>query len=242
MHQTSSPVLQLDNVIKDYSGETSFRALHGVDLQVFPGEVISIIGPSGSGKSTMLHLLGCLDKPTQGEIIIDGSPITKLNPNGLAEVRRKKIGFIFQAFNLAPTMTVFQNVELPLMIAGMPEVQRKAIVERNLSAVGLFDKSQNMPNQLSGGQKQRAAIARALVNEPKILLADEPTGNLDTKSGHDIMQFIMALGRKRGITMIFVTHDPDIADYTDRIVRIVDGRIESDVAKKAKKRVGTHGN
>ncbi|NYZ75977.1 ABC transporter ATP-binding protein [Candidatus Micrarchaeota archaeon] len=228
------PVLQMQDVSMEYKGESPCLALDKVNLKIFPGELISIAGPSGSGKSTMLHMLGCLDKPTGGEIFLDGRPVSRMNDNELADARLYKIGFVAQAFNLAPTLDVFKNVELPLIIREVEAKARKKIVEKNLSVVDLSDKARSMPSQLSGGQKQRVAIARALVNEPKILLADEPTGNLDSKSGADIIRFIIDLCKSRGITVIFVTHDTKIATQTNRIIRMLDGRIESDVQNKRK--------
>jgi putative ABC transport system ATP-binding protein len=222
----------MENVSKIYDGETPFLALDSVSLEIGRGELISIVGPSGSGKSTMLHMLGCLDRPTEGEIYLSGKPITKMNDDEIADARRDTIGFVFQAFNLASTLSVFKNVELPLMIQGMPEDERKIIVERNLEAVGLSDKAQNLPSQLSGGQKQRVAVARAIVNEPLILLADEPTGNLDSKSSEDVMARIFGLREKLGITVIIVTHEQRIAGMTDRTIRIMDGKVESDTSKK----------
>jgi len=225
-------VLKMEKVSKVYEGDPPFKALDDIDLEIRSGEVISVIGPSGSGKSTLLHLLGCLDKPTSGEIFIDGKAVSKMNDDQLATVRRETIGFVFQAFNLAPTLNVFENVELPLMIRGTPPDERKKIVDRLLGVVGLTDKARNMTNKISGGQKQRVAVARSLVNSPKILLADEPTGNLDSKSSDDVIQFILKLCKERGITVIFVTHDPHIASHTERQIRIKDGRIESDLLTK----------
>jgi putative ABC transport system ATP-binding protein len=228
-------VMRMENVSKEYRNGTSFLALDNVSLDIGKGELISIIGPSGSGKSTMLHLLGCLDKPTEGEIYIGGKRVSEMSQKQLAEVRRETIGFVFQAFNLVPTLSVWKNVELPLMIKGVPQGQRAEIVEHNLAAVGLMDKRASMPSQLSGGQKQRVAVARALAGEPKILLADEPTGNLDSKSSAEVIEFIIGLGRTRGITVIFVTHDPDIADRTNREIHIRDGKIERDIVKNRKR-------
>lgn len=228
MRSSPASVLRLENVVKIYEGDPPFEALHGMTLDIHAGEKISIIGPSGSGKSTLLHLLGCLDTPTRGEMYLDGKPVSSMSEDELAKARRDTIGFIFQAFNLAPTLNVFKNVELPLVIRGVEPNERKKIVDRNLAAVGLSDKAYNMPSQLSGGQKQRVAIARSLVNGPKILLADEPTGNLDSKSSDDVIQFILELCAARGITIIFVTHDPRVAAHTPRKVHILDGNIESD--------------
>ena len=228
-------VLRLENVSKLYEGETPFLALDRINLDIEKGELMAIIGPSGSGKSTLLHMLGCLDRPTGGEIYVDGAALSKMNDDEVAVIRRDTLGFIFQAFNLAPTLTVFKNVELPMMISGMDKVARAKKTEEYLGQVGLLDKRNSRPSQLSGGQKQRVAIARALANNPKIILADEPTGNLDSKSGDEIMEHIIGLCRNNDITVILVTHDMSIAERADRIVRIKDGRIESDTANKARR-------
>jgi putative ABC transport system ATP-binding protein len=241
MNKIAEPVLRLEKVSKLYEGAVPFLALSDVSLEIGKGELMSIIGPSGSGKTTLLHLLGCLDRQTGGEIYIDGKEISKMNDDTIADVRRDTIGFVFQTFNLAPTLSVFKNVELPLMIRGTPKAEREGIVARNLEAVGLTDKKDNLPSQLSGGQKQRVAIARALANSPKIILADEPTGNLDSKSSKDVMDHIIGLCRLHGITTILVTHDPNIAGRTDRVVRIMDGKIESDTDMRKKNRNGAHG-
>jgi putative ABC transport system ATP-binding protein len=227
-------VLKLVDVSKEYDGATPFQALRGMSLEIEEGEFVSIIGPSGSGKSTLLHIMGCLDKPTSGELYLEGHPVSRMNDDQLAEARRNKIGFVFQAFNLAPTLNVFENVELPLMIREIEPATRKKIVEHNLSAVGLSGKARSMPSQLSGGEKQRVAIARALANNPKILLADEPTGNLDSKTSKEIVFFILELCKKLGITVVFVTHDENIAARTDRLIWMMDGKIEKDVRKKRK--------
>jgi len=225
-------VLELDNVSKLYDGATPFLALDRINLNIGKGELVSIMGPSGSGKSTLLHLLGCLDRPTSGEIYLDGRAISRMSDDEVADIRRDTIGFVFQAFNLAPTLSVFKNVELPLMIRGMPKIERQERTMRNLEMVGLVDKKDSMPSQLSGGQKQRVAIARALSNEPKIILADEPTGNLDSVTSEEIIEAIFSLQRNHGITVILVTHDAGLAARTARIVKIKDGRIEKDSGKK----------
>jgi putative ABC transport system ATP-binding protein len=217
---------ELIGVEKEYGGEVSYLALKGIDLQINKGELVSIIGPSGSGKSTLLHILGCLDKPTKGKMLIDGQEVSKLNDDQLSKIRLEKIGFIFQAFNLAPTMSVFKNVELPLIIAEMDKKQREKIVKKSLEFVGLLDKMQNLPSQLSGGQKQRVAVARALVNSPPIILADEPTGNLDSVSSKAIIEMIQNLSKKEGKTVVIVTHDHEIAKKADRIITIRDGIID----------------
>ena len=231
----TEPVLRLENVSKLYDGETPFLALDRINIDIAAGELIAIIGPSGSGKSTLLHMLGCLDRPTGGEIYVSGVPLSKMNHEEVAVIRRDTLGFVFQAFNLAPTMTVFKNVELPLMISGADKVERMKKVEEHLKEVGLLDKRGSLPSQLSGGQKQRVAIARALANDPKIILADEPTGNLDSKSGEEIMAHIIGLCRNNGITVILVTHDPQIAARADRVVKIKDGRVESDTVRRVRR-------
>jgi putative ABC transport system ATP-binding protein len=228
--------MRLAAVSKRYGGATPFLALDKIDVSIAHGEFVSIVGPSGSGKSTLLHLLGCLDRPTEGEIFIEGKPISRMNDNQVADIRRDTIGFIFQAFNLAPTLSVYRNVELPLTIRGVPPPERRDKVMRNLEAVGLTDKLSNMPSQLSGGQKQRVAVARALANDPKIILADEPTGNLDSKSSREVMDQITGLCRERGLTVILVTHEPKMAELTDRTIKIVDGKIASDERKKSERR------
>ena len=225
-------IMKLTGVSKLYDGETPFLALDKVSLDIHEGELMAIVGPSGSGKSTLLHMLGCLDTPTGGEIEVCGKKISQLNDDAVADIRRDTIGFVFQAFNLAPTLTVFKNVELPLMIGGLPKVEREKLAMKNLADVGLLDKAGSRPSQLSGGEKQRAAIARALANSPKIILADEPTGNLDSKSSEEVMRHIISLCRKQGITVIIVTHDHQLAQKADRVVSIRDGRIESDVKRR----------
>ncbi|VVB68365.1 putative ABC transporter ATP-binding protein [Candidatus Norongarragalina meridionalis] len=226
--------MRMDGVSKEYLEGEPFAALNDINLEIRGGELVSITGPSGSGKSTMLHLLGCLDKPTKGEIYLEGKPVSGMTDDELAEARRNRIGFVFQAFNLAPTLDVFGNVELPLVIKEANVEERRRTVDRLLSAVGLTDKAHKMPSQLSGGQKQRVAIARALANSPAILLADEPTGNLDSKSGEEAVSLIIGLCKKHGMTAVFVTHDAKIAARTERQIRILDGKIESD----SKRRMG----
>ncbi len=230
---SSVPVLKLENVSKLYDGATPVLALDNINFEIAKGEFVAITGPSGSGKSTMLHLLGCLDRPSKGEIYIAGRPISRMSDNQVADIRRDELGFVFQAFNLAPTLTVFQNVELPMMIKNVPKAEREKEARRNLAAVGLASKLNNMPSQLSGGEKQRVAIARALANRPKIILADEPTGNLDSKSSRLVMDQIEALCRDRGITIILITHEHNLAVDADRIIHLKDGRIESDMRKKS---------
>jgi putative ABC transport system ATP-binding protein len=226
-------VLEIEKATKEYTiGNTHFQALKGVSLKIKKGEFVSIVGPSGSGKSTLLHLLGCLDVPTSGEVYLDSVPVSKMTEDQLAEARNKTIGFVFQAFNLAPTLTVFKNVELPLIIREMGETEREAIATERLAAVGLSPKHDNMPSQLSGGEKQRVAIARALANDPLMILADEPTGNLDSQSGKDVMDFLSKLWSEKGITVVIVTHEPVVAAYSQRVIHLRDGLIEKETLQK----------
>lgn len=221
-------VIDADTLVKTYQmGEIEVRALRGVSLRVRPGEVISIMGPSGSGKTTLMNLLGCLDRPTSGSYRLDGELVSDLSDDELAEVRSRKVGFVFQSFNLLGRQTALVNVELPMRYAGMMRGRKKRATAA-LEAVGLGDRLQHRPNELSGGQQQRVAIARALVNDPSIILADEPTGNLDSKSGDEVMQYLLGLNSKQGTTLVFVTHDPEIAAHTKRVVRLFDGEIVDD--------------
>jgi putative ABC transport system ATP-binding protein len=214
-------------LVKTYNlGEPNeFTALKGIDLSIKEGDLISIIGPSGSGKSTLLNLISCLDTPTKGEVYIEDVAISTLNGFERAKLRREKLGFVFQQFNLIRSMSSFENVELPMRFEGTPADERKKKVEELLSMVGLEDKAGNKPTELSGGQQQRVAIARALANNPKIILADEPTGNLDTESGKKVMELLISLHRKEKKTVIVVTHDPHIAKAANKTIKIQDGRI-----------------
>jgi putative ABC transport system ATP-binding protein len=221
-------VIDAEDLVKTYQmGVVEVRALRGVSLKVSRGEVMSIMGPSGSGKTTLMNLLGCLDRPTSGSYRLDGEPVSKLSDDDLADVRSRKVGFVFQSFNLLGRQTALVNVELPMRYAGIMRGRKQRATEA-LEAVGLGDRLHHRPNELSGGQQQRVAIARALVNSPSIILADEPTGNLDSKSGDEVMQYLLGLNAEHGTTLVFVTHDPDIAARTNRVVRLFDGNIVED--------------
>jgi putative ABC transport system ATP-binding protein len=221
-------VIDAEDLVKTYQmGEVEVRALRGVSLKVLPGEVMSIMGPSGSGKTTLMNLLGCLDRPTSGSYRLDGELVSTLSDDELAEVRSRKVGFVFQSFNLLGRQTALVNVELPMRYAGVARGRRQRAADA-LEAVGLGDRLHHRPNELSGGQQQRVAIARALVNHPSIILADEPTGNLDSRSGEEVMKYLLGLNSERGTTLVFVTHDPQIAAYTKRVVRLFDGKIVDD--------------
>ena len=218
-------VIVSKNLVKTYRmGKILVEALCGVSLEIQRGEVIAIMGPSGSGKSTLMNLLGCLDRPTSGEYILDGENVSRLSDNQLAAIRNRKVGFIFQSFNLLPRVTALENVELPLRYSGVNHHRQRA--QQALEAVGLSDRMKHRPSELSGGQQQRVAIARALVNNPAIVMADEPTGNLDSKSGREIMELLLSLNRERVMTVIIVTHDSSIASQTQRIVKLRDGLLE----------------
>jgi putative ABC transport system ATP-binding protein len=227
-----APVIQIRDLVKTYHvGEVTVRALRGANLDVEAGEFVSVTGPSGSGKSTLMHILGCLDRPTSGTYILDGKDVSRMSKDDLAIVRNRKIGFVFQGFNLLSRTTALDNVELPMLYNGADKLktsERHGRAMEALKAVGLGDRFHHFPNQLSGGQQQRVAIARALVTRPTILLADEPTGNLDTRTSIEVMDIFQRLNAERGITVILITHEMDIAEHGTRLVRFRDGRIQVD--------------
>ena len=227
----SVPVVAVRDVQKiyDLGGEAQVHALRGVTLDIMPGEFVALTGPSGSGKSTFMHLLGCLDRPTSGQYVLNGQDVAALSKRELSRVRNREIGFVFQGFNLLPRTTALENVELPLLYAGVTSArQRRERAAAALESVGLGQRLGHHPNQLSGGQQQRVAIARALVNKPRLLLADEPTGNLDTLTSIEVMGIFQRLNREQQLTIVLVTHEPDIAEYGTRIVAFRDGRVKSD--------------
>ena len=220
-------IIEMKQVKKAYTtGKVTFEALRGIDYHAEKGEFVAIVGPSGSGKSTMMNILGCLDTPTGGEYILDGQMVNQLSANDLADIRNRKIGFVFQAFNLLPYATAFENVEIPLLFAKVNARKRRDRVMELLSRVGLADKVANRPTEMSGGEMQRVAIARALANEPEIILADEPTGNLDTKSGSEIVKLFQEMWQT-GKTIIIITHDMNIARQTSRVLKLKDGLVDT---------------
>ena len=226
-------LIDLKDIHKSYPLDGfDLEILKGISLQIEKSEFVAIMGPSGSGKSTLMNILGCLDSPTSGSYLLDGQPVQNLSFDELAEIRNKKIGFVFQGFNLLSRTSALENVELPMIYSNIDVHERHKRAEKALTAVGLFDRMHHMPNQLSGGQQQRVAIARVIVNEAPIIFADEPTGNLDTKMSIEIMQLFLKLNEEMGRTIILVTHEEDIARYAKRIIKIVDGEIYSDQRNK----------
>jgi putative ABC transport system ATP-binding protein len=227
--------IRLDHVHKTYvMGETLVHALRGVSLTIKEGEFVAIMGASGSGKSTTMNIIGCLDRPTRGTYILDGQDVSELSKDERADIRSRKLGFVFQGFNLLSRTSALENVELPMLYAGIETSERHQRAMDALASVGLEGRENNHPNQLSGGQQQRVAVARALVNRPALILADEPTGNLDSRTSVEVMEIFQRLNRERGITLILVTHEPDIAEYADRVIVFKDGRIKKDyqIAKR----------
>ena len=224
-------MLEVKKIKKIYQmGKVKVEALRGVSFYIDKGEFVAIMGPSGSGKSTLMHIIGCLDQPTEGNFIIGGKDVSKLNDDRLAEIRNKSIGFVFQQYNLLNRTNILHNVEIPLIYAGLKSKQRRKLAMQALESVGLGDRVKHKPNEISGGEKQRAAIARALVNDPLIILADEPTGNLDTKTGEEIMEIFYKL-HQQGNTVIMVTHEAEVARHARRIIHLRDGLIEKDEVK-----------
>jgi putative ABC transport system ATP-binding protein len=229
-------VTKVINATRDFKiGEIETHALRGVNLSIEDGEFTALVGPSGSGKTTLLQLIGLLDQPTSGQVYINGKDATRLNRNQRADLRKGTIGFIFQFFALIPTLTAYENVEMPLLLNGTKPAERKARVNEMLAAVGLSDRAHHRPDQLSGGQQQRVAVARALAINPKVILADEPTANLDTENGKQVMDIMQRLNKETGVTFVFATHDPRVIDYANRVVTLQDGLITKD-----SKSNGTH--
>ena len=225
-------LIHIENMKKIYNpGENEVRALDGIDLDIEKGDLVAIVGHSGSGKSTLMNMLGCLDTPTSGKYVLDGQDVASMTDNQLADVRNKEIGFIFQGFNLISNLDAVGNVELPLVYRGVSKNERKQLAMEALKSVGLEDRMKHKPNEMSGGQQQRVAVARAVAAKPPIILADEPTGNLDTKSTQEIMEILKELNRS-GRTVIIITHDEEIASQAHRVIRILDGRIEEDYCNR----------
>jgi len=227
--KNATPLIQLERIHKIYStGDIEMHALRGVSLNVYPGEFVAIMGTSGSGKSTMMNIIGCLDRPTRGDYILDGQDISHLGKDERADIRNRKIGFVFQGFNLLSRTSALENTELPLLYANVANEERRQRAMKALEAVGLAGREESRPNQLSGGQQQRVAIARAIINQPTLILADEPTGNLDSRTSVEVMALFQQLNHEHGITVVLVTHESDIAEYTDRVVVFKDGKIKRD--------------
>jgi putative ABC transport system ATP-binding protein len=229
-------VANISNVTRIFTiGKMETRALRGVDLKVETGEFTALVGPSGSGKTTLLQIIGCLDLPTSGSVVITGHDVTKLNRNQRADLRKGTLGFVFQFFALIPTLNAYENVEMPLLLSGQKDGSRRERVMELLDAVGLSDRTHHRPDQLSGGQQQRVAVARALATNPKLVLADEPTANLDTENGRQVMDIMKKLNQETGVTFVFATHDPRVISYANRVVTLKDGLIDTDVKNNGKK-------
>jgi putative ABC transport system ATP-binding protein len=232
---TELPLIRLEEAIKTYQmGDVAVHALRGVTLSIAQGEFTAVMGASGSGKSTLMNILGCLDRPTAGRYLLDGNEVSRLSTDALAEIRNRTIGFVFQSFNLLSRTSALENVELPLLYANVPTAERHERAAHALAQVGLADRADHFPNQMSGGQQQRVAIARALVTRPRVILADEPTGNLDSRTSVEVMALFQELGRA-GITVVLVTHEPDIAQYASRVVVMRDGLVRSDTRQAPKR-------
>jgi putative ABC transport system ATP-binding protein len=232
-------VIHLERIHKIYRmGDIEVHALRGVSLEINRGEFVAIMGPSGSGKSTMMNIIGCLDRPTKGQYFLEGVDVSTVDKAGLADIRNKSVGFVFQSFNLVPRTSALENVELPLVYAGLGSSERVRRARAALAEIGLSDREKNMPNQLSGGQQQRVALARALVNNPSLILADEPTGALDTRTSVEVMEIFQRLNSERRLTIVVVTHEPDIAQYAKRIIQFRDGRIHRDIPVENRKDAG----
>ncbi len=239
----AAPVIEVIRLCKTYRlGPIRVEALRDVSLAIRQGEFLAVMGPSGSGKSTLMNILGCLDRPTDGVYRFDGREVGALGRDDLAAIRSRKIGFVFQGFNLLPRMTALENVELPMIYDTVPSGQRRERARNALAALGILDREHHLPTQMSGGQQQRVAIARAIVNSPSLVLADEPTGNLDTATSEEIMEVFVGLNRERGITVVTVTHDPEVARYARRLVRFRDGRIVEDGPGEGRGRDGDGGS
>jgi putative ABC transport system ATP-binding protein len=233
MSDTPIPIIEMQDVTKVYgSGAAAMHALRGVQLRIWPGEFVAVMGPSGSGKSTCMNILGCLDTPTDGHYLFEGVDVGGLSRDQRALLRRNYLGFVFQGYNLLNRTSALENVELPLIYRGMPAVERHARAQQALESVGLKGWEHHTPNELSGGQQQRVAIARAIVTKPAVLLADEPTGNLDTERSREIMELLTQFNRNQGITIVMVTHEQTMAEYAHRIIHFVDGRVERDLQNR----------
>lgn len=229
--ENARPVIELDHIHKTYTmGDVEVHALRGISVTIREGEFVAIMGTSGSGKSTTMNIIGCLDRPTKGSYILDGQDVSEMSKDERADIRNRKLGFVFQGFNLLSRTSALENVELPMLYAGLNAAERHRRATEALASVGLAGREHNHPNQLSGGQQQRVAIARSLVNDPALILADEPTGNLDSRTSVEVMEIFQRLNRERGITLILVTHESDIAEYADRVIVFKDGKIKKDFA------------